>query len=138
MAEREIENPATGERIVFLRTAVETGGELLEMDDHWTRPRHATAPHVHPEMEERWEVIAGTVCFRIGDEELTAGPGDVVVAPAGVTHNAWNPASEPVHLRIQMRPALRWEEFVRRLFGGKEPLSELVREFRSEIAPPSQ
>jgi hypothetical protein len=35
-----------------------------------------------------------------------------------------------------MRPALRWEEFVRRLFAG-EPPSELLREYRSEIAPPS-
>jgi len=134
---------------VFRRTAVETGGELLEMDDHWPRPGHRAAPHVHPEMEERWEVIAGGPRFRIGADEIAARPGDVVVAPAGVTHLAWNPGSEPVHMRIQMRPALRWEEFVRKLFalghegwldenGVPEPaiLYELLREYKREIAPP--
>lgn len=52
---REIENPATGERIVFRRTAEETGGELLEMDDFWARTDHQTPEHVHPAMEERWQ-----------------------------------------------------------------------------------
>jgi hypothetical protein len=32
----ELFNPLTGERIVFRKTAAETGGVLLEMDDFWT------------------------------------------------------------------------------------------------------
>jgi quercetin dioxygenase-like cupin family protein len=146
----EIVNPVTGERIVFRRTTAETAGELLELDDFWSRPDHRVAEHVHPEMEERWQVIAGTVCFRIDGAEQTAGPGDVVIAAAGVPHMGWNVGDGPTHLRIQMRPALRWEDFVRRLFaaardgrtdeqGTPEPalLVELLGDFRREIAPPS-
>lgn len=134
-AGQTIENPATGERITFVRTAAETGGELLVMDDVWTRPGQRTAEHVHPEMEERWTIVSGRAAFRIGEVELEAGPGETVVAPAGVPHLAWNPTGGEVRLRIEMRPALRWEEFTERLFAGEPPL-ELLREFSREVSLP--
>jgi quercetin dioxygenase-like cupin family protein len=143
----ELVNPVTGERIVFRKTAAETGGTLLEMDAFWTRPGQRTPAHVHPEMRERWEVIAGTACFRIAGGDRTAGPGELVVAAPGVPHQAWNPAVEPVHVRIEMRPALRWETFVERLFAHANdgargegatpdpvPMLELLGEFPREIA----
>jgi hypothetical protein len=42
-----VKNGATGERVRFILTATETGGELLVMEDHWTRPGHAVPRHVH-------------------------------------------------------------------------------------------
>lgn len=131
-------HPVTGERVTFVRTAAETQGELLEMDDWWPRADHATAAHVHPGMEERWEVLEGRVAFAIGEREVQeAGPGDTVVAAAGLPHRAWNVGGGPARLRIQMRPALRWEEVVRQLFSSAEPdLAGLLREFPDELAPP--
>jgi uncharacterized RmlC-like cupin family protein len=131
-----IENPATGERIEF----VSERAHLLALDAFWTRPGHRTAAHVHPEMEETWRVVAGTAAFRIGERELTAEPGEAVVAPPGVTHRAWNPTDEPVQLRIEMRPALRWREFTERLFalppGDVDAALALVREYPREIRMP--
>jgi len=145
---REIENPVTGERIAFLRTAEETDGALLEMDDFWARADHRTPAHVHPAMEERWEVIAGSVRFEIGGVARTVEVGETIVAPAGMPHSSSNVGGQPAHLRIQMRPALRWQEFTERLFAlagrsqGNAPgsprsdsLASLMREFSSEIAP---
>ncbi len=145
---KEIENAITGERIVFLRTGEETGGELLEMDDFWAQADHQTPEHVHPEMEERWEVIAGSVRFEIGGVEQTKWSGETIVAPPGTPHTARNIGEGPARLRIQMRPALRWQEFVERLFalptrdGGDgsgeidvDALAALVAEFDREIAP---
>lgn len=132
----EVENPATGERVVFVRTAADTGGKLLEMENIWTRADHATAPHVHPGMEETWEVLAGRARFLIGDEERTAGPGEVVVAPPGVPHQAWNESGGETRLRITMRPALRWEDFVVRLFVDPSRVLELLPEFPDEVGPP--
>ena len=134
-----VENPATGERVTFVRPAADTGGELLEMELVWPRSGARAPEHVHPEMEERYEVLSGTAAFRIGggeEPDFTAGPGAVVTVPPGTPHLAWNPTSEEVRLRVQFRPALRWEEFVVRLFAGNEPVSALMREFRREIAPP--
>ena len=129
-----IENPATGERVTFLRTAADTGGELLEMEDLWVRADHSTAPHIHPGMEETWEVLAGRAGFRIGDDEFEAGPGERVVAPRGVLHSAWNLSGGETLLRITMRPALRWEEFVVRLFTA--PGADLLTDFPEELRLP--
>jgi mannose-6-phosphate isomerase-like protein (cupin superfamily) len=130
-----VENPQTGERIVFVKTAAQTRGELLEMDDLWPDPDHRTLPHVHPGMEERWEVVEGRAGFRIGDDEHEIGPGESVTAPPGTVHSGWNASGGPTRLRIQMRPALRWEDFVVRLFAGDDMMA-LLRDFPDEIAPP--
>ena len=143
----QLENPVTGERIVFRRTASDTDGQLLELDQFWTRRGQRTVEHVHPQMEERWEVMAGVAQFRIEGIERLARPGDVLIAAPGTPHVGWNPGEAEVHLRTQFRPALRWEELVERLFllaregrtdevGVPEPatLAELMREFHREIA----
>lgn len=129
-----IENPATGERIAF----VSETPALLVMESVWTRPGRRAFPHVHPGMEERWAVLEGEGAFRIGDgAERRAGPGETVVAPPGTPHAAWNPTEGPVRLRIEMRPALRWREFVERLFAaGGIPDADLLREFAEEVAAP--
>jgi mannose-6-phosphate isomerase-like protein (cupin superfamily) len=135
-AGQTVVNRATGERVTFVKTAADTGGELLELELVWPRPGERAPAHVHPEMEERYEVVSGTAAFRIGGHEQTAGPGEVVTVPPGTTHRAWNPTDEEVRLKVEFRPALRWEEFVVRLFAGEEPVADLMREFRREIAPP--
>ena len=97
-------------------------------------------------MEERWEVIAGKVRLGVGGIVQTARC-DTMVAPPGTPHSACSVASEPVHLRIQMRPALRWQEFVERLFAlvspapgtsGSDSVATLMAEFKREIAPARQ
>lgn len=145
----EIFNPITGERIVFVRTAAETGGELLEFEDFWTKPGHRAPEHVHPKMEESWEVLSGRPCFRIAREEILARAGDIVVAPPGIPHMGWNAGDDEVYIKVRMRPALRWEEFMVKLFemaesgrvdesGTPEPalMMQLLTEFADEIAPP--
>src|SRR3954453_6682558 len=128
---RQFINRHTGEEV----TIVSETAELLAMDVVWPRPGHRAAAHIHPEMEERYEVLEGTAAFLIGDApERTAGPGETAVVPPGTRHLAWNPTEDPVHLRIEMRPALRWAEFVERLFSGEEGAA-LLREYAREIRP---
>ncbi len=147
-AGQEIDNPVTGERIVFRVTSADSYGELLEFDDFWTRPGYRVTEHIHPEIEERWEVVAGVAAFRIGGTERRAHPGETIVAPAGVPHMGWNPTDDPVHVRVQMRPALRWEQFAEQLFDlanqglvdanglpARPDLLRLLKEFSREIAP---
>lgn len=142
-----LENPVSGERVVFRRLPGDDGG-VLEMD-HWWPVGHRVGEHVHPEMEERWLVVEGSPCFRIGEVERAGEVGDRVVAAAGVPHMSWNAGDVPVQVRIQMWPGLGWAEFVERLFGlsaeegdgrpgasDAERLLELVRDFPREIALP--
>jgi mannose-6-phosphate isomerase-like protein (cupin superfamily) len=142
-AGQTVENPATGERVTFVETAADTNGELLVLELEWPRPGERAPEHVHPEAEERYEVVEGRAAFKVGGEETTAGPGEVVTVPPGTPHLAWNPTADPVRLRVEFRPALRWEEFVERLFAltpvtgppDRKRLAALLREFRREIAP---
>ena len=126
-----IENRRTGEQIEVVS---ETAG-VLTMLATWTRPGHRALEHVHPRMEERWEVLVGRAAFRIDGVEIEAAAGTVVVAPAGRRHLAWNPTDGPVRLRIEMRPALRWADFTARLFRGDDPVA-LLGEYPDEIALP--
>ena len=126
-----IENPRTGEQIEFeIRTA-----ELLVMRSTWTRPGQRAIAHAHPEMEERFEILAGRAAFRIDGADSIAAAGDVVIVPPGTLHLAWNPTTDIVRLRISMRPALRWAEFTERLFAG-EHRGGLLAEFTREIVIP--
>jgi mannose-6-phosphate isomerase-like protein (cupin superfamily) len=126
-----IENPRTGEQIEF---ESETP-ELLRMRVAWTRPGHRALEHIHPNMEERWEVLDGRAAFRIDGIPVEAAAGSVVVAPPGRRHLAWNPTDGPVLLRIEMRPALRWAEFTTRFFAGEDPIA-LLAEFADEVVLP--
>jgi mannose-6-phosphate isomerase-like protein (cupin superfamily) len=129
-----VENPRTGERVTF---ASETS-ELLVMDVTWTRPGHRAIEHLHPGMEERFEVVEGRAAWRLGGpggSTVEAGTGAVVTVPPGVVHLAWNPTDEPVRLRIEMRPALRWRAFTTRLFAGDDPVA-LLAEFAAEVRLP--
>jgi len=106
--------------------------DLLRMEVTWSKPGFRAVRHAHPGMEERWEVLAGRAAFEVDGVTVEAEPGSWVVAPPGRPHLAWNPTAQPVHIRIEMRPALRWAEFVRRLFAGEDPIA-LLEEYTEEI-----
>jgi quercetin dioxygenase-like cupin family protein len=105
-----LENPVTGERFTFTRTAASTDGELLAFD-FALRPGGAVPiPHVHPVQTERFEVVSGQMRFRVGMRTVTAGPGDVVEVAPGVAHSFANAGDDEARLRVEVRPALAMEE----------------------------
>src|SRR3954452_25546130 len=115
-AGQTVENPATGERVTVVKTAADTGGELLVLELEWPRPGERAPGHVHPEAEDRYEVVEGQAAFRIEGEPRTAGPAHVVTVPPRPPHLALTPTSEPERLKVEFRAVLRWEEFVEQLF----------------------
>jgi len=112
-----IENPITGERITFLQTTRETGGELLRYE--YVLPPGFTIPeHVHPHQEERHEVLSGTLRGRVGGQERDFAEGERVVGPAGVPHAWRNPSSEEeLRLVSELRPPLVFETIIETYFG---------------------
>ena len=106
-----IENPVTGERVVFRTTSADTKGEAVVIDV-FVEPDGFVAAHVHPRQEERFEVLAGTLAMRVGREEVVARPGDRVVVPAGTPHMFWNAGDETSHFVCEVRPALRFESLL--------------------------
>jgi quercetin dioxygenase-like cupin family protein len=105
-----IDNPVSGERFHFHRTAADTNGELLEFDVTLAPDGHVPGKHVHPVQEERFTVTGGRMRFTLGRKRIVAEPGDVVVVPAGTAHKFENAGDEPASARVEVRPALRMEK----------------------------
>ena len=112
-----IDNPVTGETVTFLRTAAETGGELVEIEVTLQPEGTVAAAHVHPYQSERFEVLEGTMEFRRGRERVTAGAGEVVEVPAGSAHSFRNAGESVARFRCEVRPALQFERFLETMFG---------------------
>jgi len=112
-----IENPLTGERIVFRQTAAETDGELLQFDLVVTPNGAPIVEHTHPRQEETFTVRSGSVQLRLNGVERTLGPGESVVVPAGQPHVWWNASESDAALDITFRPALNTEGFFETMFG---------------------
>jgi quercetin dioxygenase-like cupin family protein len=112
-----IENPVTGERLVFRKTSQETNGEAVVLEAFVQPNGFVAAAHVHPHQEERFQVLRGSVAFRLGREEIIAGPGQRITVPAGTAHKFWNAGDEEAHFVCEVRPALQFEQLIETMFG---------------------
>src|SRR5215213_5246071 len=144
-----IENPISGEKITFIQTSADTDGELLEIELELTADGAVPGAHVHPEQEERFEVVEGTMAFRMGLKRIVAGPGEVVTVPAGKVHAFKNAGDETARVRVQVRPALAMEQLFETTValaqdgrttakGMPRPLdlALFVREYQREVRAP--
>ena len=102
-----LDNPVTGERIRFLRTSADTAGELLEFEMELAPDGRVPGAHVHPEQEERFHVLAGTMTFRLGLRRIVAHAGDTVVVPAGRAHRFANGGEGTARVRVEVEPGAR-------------------------------
>ncbi len=66
---------------------------ILDHSDPGDGPRL----HKHP-YDESWVVIEGTVIFQAGDQQLEAGPGDIVIVAADMPHKFTNCGTEQAYL----------------------------------------
>src|SRR4051795_7943870 len=112
-----IENPVTGERIVFRQTSRETNGQAVVIETFVQPNGFVAAAHVHPSQEERFEVLRGSVGFRIGRKKLVAGPGQRLTVPAGTPHRFWNAGDDVAHFVCEVRPALQFEALLETMFA---------------------
>ena len=53
-------------------------------------PGAQVTTHIHPDTEEAMGIVEGQLETTLGDEVVNLGPGDTVLAPAGVKHGFIN------------------------------------------------
>jgi quercetin dioxygenase-like cupin family protein len=112
-----IENPVTGERMHFRKTSRETNGELVEIELTLQPNGFVAAAHVHPYQSERFEILEGTLEFRVGKDRITAQAGDVVVVEPGRRHQFRNVGEGQARFVTEVRPALQFEQLIETMFG---------------------
>jgi quercetin dioxygenase-like cupin family protein len=142
----ELEHPVTGERMVWRHVARDTNGELVAFDLFAEPGGHPAAAHVHPNQQERFGVLVGSIRLRVDGEETTLGAGEWAEVPVGRPHTWWNASQEDAHVLVEVAPALRTEMFFETFFGlakdGKTnskglpsllSMAVILREYRDEL-----
>jgi quercetin dioxygenase-like cupin family protein len=117
MATRTLQNPKTGETITFIKTALDTQGEVFQMS-YKMSPHAAIADvHSHPNQEMTIKVVSGTLTCTLDSVDKEIRSGETVIIPAGVLHFQRNDTDDDVHAIEEYRPALQMQEFFEVLIG---------------------
>ena len=93
-----IDDPALRQRLRFTRSGDEQQVEIR------VDPGGGVPPHVHPRIEERFEVLEGSPSILSGRRWQTASPGDTVVVPPGTRHAYRNRESVSAHMICHVAP----------------------------------
>jgi quercetin dioxygenase-like cupin family protein len=112
-----IKNPVTGERVTFLATSADTGGEAVVIETVVQPDGFVAARHLHPFQSERFAVATGTLGLQVGREKTMLRPGQVATVEAGRAHRFWNAGEEPVRFVCEVRPALQFESLLETMFA---------------------
>jgi len=115
-------NPVTGVQVRGIEGDAGDGeaSEVPEGTIEIRLPPGARGPaeHVHPSIEERFEVLEGEVTFRIDGRERRLGPGTSVRVSSGTPHAFRNDGDRPATMRGRTLPdSERLAEVVVTLFG---------------------
>ena len=110
-------NAVTKETLVFRTTSADTNGARVVVEAYVEPDGAVAAAHVHPSQEERFEVLAGELEFRVGKNTIVAKPGDRVLVPAGTPHRFRNVGDETAHFTCEVSPALGFEQLIETMFS---------------------
>jgi len=127
----------------FMIDGDEAGGDFA-LVEHPMSARALAAPlHRHTREDEYSFVIEGRMGALLGDEELVAGPGDLVFKPRNQWHTFWNAGDEPARILEIIAPA-GFEKFFAELVdlggvGAAEPevMGELCGRYGLDMDPDS-
>jgi mannose-6-phosphate isomerase-like protein (cupin superfamily) len=114
----------------------ETAGRLAVVE-HTVAPGVLAGPlHHHSREDEYSYVLEGRLGAVLGDEEVFAGPGDLVFKPRGQWHTFWNPGDTPTRVLELITPS-GLEELFRELgaLGEMDPatLPALAARYGHEV-----
>jgi mannose-6-phosphate isomerase-like protein (cupin superfamily) len=113
-----ISNPVTGQRLTFLATAADTGGELCRAEGVFPPGGFAGVEHVHPRQHEHFEVTAGQAGFIVAGERRVLGAGEAIDVPVGTSHTFWNAGEQEMRVIAEFRPGLMFTERFYELYFG--------------------
>jgi mannose-6-phosphate isomerase-like protein (cupin superfamily) len=133
---RQIENPLSKERIEFLKTGAETGGELFAFEVRVPTDMVLPPSHLHLAEEERFEVLEGEMAVQTDGRQHVLRPGESHVVKPGVAHTWQNTGPGNLRFRAEFRPAGNVQSFFETYCGlaaegrsdekGQPPLLQVV------------
>jgi quercetin dioxygenase-like cupin family protein len=100
-----IENPVTGQRLIFRVTSADSGGQLSVFEGAFPPGGFAGVLHVHPHQNEHFQVLAGHAAFDVAGARHVLEAGGTIDVPRGVQHTFANAGQEEMRVRCEFRPA---------------------------------
>jgi quercetin dioxygenase-like cupin family protein len=97
-------NNVTGERAVVLRGDEDAPDQPMLVHLRVYPGGAVAGEHLHPAMQERFEVLAGELETKVDGAHRTLRAGETVTVPAGVWHDWWNASTEHVDVLIELTP----------------------------------
>jgi mannose-6-phosphate isomerase-like protein (cupin superfamily) len=130
--DRELDfHPGMGMRWEITQSTADSSGALFE-STNWLDARMPGPPsHVHPNSEESFEVLEGSLDVFKDGTWITVAPGEAASVAAGAPHTLRNGSDEPAKIVTRIRPAGRSEEFFRHM-------QALIREGKLKRLPPNE
>jgi quercetin dioxygenase-like cupin family protein len=93
-----------GSLMTFIVTGNDTGGAFF-LAEMFVPPGGGPPPHIHQREDESFHVLEGTLTVQVGEDTITASPGDFVLLPRGVAHSFKNNGDAPVRGLVLTAPA---------------------------------
>ena len=107
-----IRNTRSGQDIIFIQTAKDTNGKLLEMEASW-RPGSVPPPmHYHPYQLEEFMVLEGELSVKMDGKVKVYFPGDIFSIPPCKAHSIWNNSHQKTVINWKVKPAMTTEYFL--------------------------
>lgn len=99
-----IDNPVTGQRLIFEVTSADSDGRRTVFEGIFPPGGFAGVPHIHPHQDEHFEVLAGRAAFDIDGERRVLGAGATIDVPRGTPHTFANTGREQMRVQCEFRP----------------------------------
>jgi quercetin dioxygenase-like cupin family protein len=112
-----LENPVTGEVLIFRETSRDTGGEHVLVETMLRPGATVAAAHSHPYQSESFQVLEGRVAFKLGRRTVELGPGEGVTVLPRTAHKFWNAGDGAARFTCEIRPAGAFEQLIETMFG---------------------
>ena len=88
----------------FYKTTLFRSDALL-LGVNCLEPGQIQKPHDHADQDKFYYVVAGNGRFQLAGQQIEAGAGEVIWAPAGVIHGVENRGDERLTLLMGIAPA---------------------------------
>jgi uncharacterized cupin superfamily protein len=95
-------------------TAADTAGRLTVLQGQLDPGHPGPAAHIHEGHDETFIMLAGRMRFRVGDDFVTASPGETIYASRLLAHGFANPFGETARYLAILTPS-GYEEYFRQL-----------------------
>lgn len=110
-------NPVTLERSIVLEAPSENAERRLVAELHLEPGAAVLGEHLHPALDERFEVLEGRLAYELDGREAEAAPGDALEIPAGTWHDWWQVGPDRTVCRVTITPGDRFEQMIRTAWG---------------------